>query len=131
MRSPSQVSRFVGVAVAVLALAGCQKVAFDQTSTLDPSGVQTFVIDAPARGQEVTLTVTATSPIDVYIAAEKDVNQAKNDVRAPKTSLASKKGVEKDTLTASIPAKTAYGIVLLGTPKTKAGTSVTVSLRGK
>jgi hypothetical protein len=130
MRSAIRMPMFVCLA-ALMTMAGCQKVAVEKTYTVGPGEVKTLIVDGPSREQEVTVTVTATSPVDVYIAAEKDVNDANDKVSAPKASFGSKKGIEKDTVTAKVPAKAAYGVILLGTPKTKTGTNVTLNMKGQ
>lgn len=130
MRSMIRLPLFLCLA-ALLGMVGCQKVAVDKQYTLNPGEVKTMIVDGPTRDQDVTVTITATSPIDVYIASEKDVNEANDKISAPKQSLGSKKGIEKDTVTAKVPAKTAYGVVLLATGKTKQGTNVTVNLKGQ
>lgn len=121
------------VAFAVLAMlisvVGCQKVNVEKKYTLSPGDVKTLIVDGPAREQAVTVDFTSTGPVDVYVAVEKDVNDANDKVAAPKTSLGSEKGKEKGTVKATIPAKAAYGVVLVNAKKKD--TEVTLTLKGQ
>jgi hypothetical protein len=117
--------------VGLMTMSGCQKVNEKKDYTLEPGGVQVMLVPAPNREQDVTVTVNASSPIDVYIASEKDAQDANDKVTAPKSPFASKKGIEKDTVTAKAPAKAGYGVVFLAGSKTKAGTKVSVELKAQ
>jgi hypothetical protein len=114
----------------LLAVSGCQKVALKNEYDLDPTDAKGFDVDPPNRDQDVTLKITTTGPIDVFIANKADWDKAIADVKAPKSPLGGKAGIDKEaTVTAKVPAKTAYGIVLLNAKKPK--TKVTVEMNAQ
>jgi hypothetical protein len=129
MRSLTRVLAFICL-FALLSMAGCQKVKMEKDFKISPGDAKApFIVSAPNREQDVTVTVTSTSPVDVYIASEKDITEGTEKIAPPKNSYASKKGIEKDTVTAKVPAKMEYGVLFLN-PKKK-DTDVTAKLNAK
>jgi hypothetical protein len=106
------------VAAALLVLAGCQRVNQQKTVTLGPREVVApFIVDAPSMSQSVTVTVNPNgTPIDAYIVLEKDqaaATKALESGQAPSSSLAGKQKLTGDTtLTATVPARSAYAVLL-------------------
>jgi hypothetical protein len=121
MPSTSILRRFL-LAASLLAVPGCgQKLYHENTVQLGAGEVQLILIDAPKREQRVSLTVSSGgSPVDVYVVAEKDKEAAKEavlDGKKPSASLAGKVKVQDATLEATIPANTAFAILLGGASK--------------
>jgi hypothetical protein len=127
-------SRFLVLLALGLAVAGCQRVNQQKTEKLGPGDVVApFIVDAPSRNQEVTVTVSPNgAAVDVYIVLEKDraaAEQALQERQAPKDVLAGKQKVDKETtLTATVPAKNAYAVLLGNTTKEA---TVAITLKGK
>jgi hypothetical protein len=113
-----------GLLVALLlAGAGCgQKLDYDSTVQLDAGQVQSMMIDAPKREQRVSVTVTSSSsPIDVYVVLDKDKEAGKQallDGKKPAAALASQAETQDATLEATMPANSAFAILLGGASKT-------------
>ena len=128
MRSLTRVLAFVCL-FALLSMAGCQKLEVEKTYKMSPGQIQIMEIDPPKRDQDVSVAITATGPLDVYIAKDTDAREANEKIAAPKNPLGAKQGIEKDTVTAKVPAKTGYGIVLLNAKKKD--TDVTLKLTAK
>jgi hypothetical protein len=129
MRSLIRVLPFLGLCL-FLGVSGCQKLNVEKSYKMNPGEVQILVVDAPSRDQDVAVAITSSGSVDVYIAKEADANEANDKIVPPKNPIASKQKVEgKDTLSAKVPAKTAYGVVLLNAQKKN--TDVTVKLTGK
>jgi hypothetical protein len=101
----------------LLTLPGCGRLNYETTVPLGAGEIQALRIDAPRREQKVSVTVTsAGSPVDVYVILEKDkaaAEEALLDRKKPAASLAGTMKVQEATLQATIPANTAF-VVLLG-----------------
>ncbi len=116
-------------ALGIIALVGCRADKLNETRdfTLSQEGLDRL-IEMPAQKYEQTLSVTvsATEPVDVYIFLKSagDLRDATAADRAKK-ALASKTGTQSDTLTAKIPANDAPNVlVLLGEKSKKSSVSV-------
>jgi hypothetical protein len=101
----------------------------EKTYRSDPGDVNTLIIDGPKRDQDVTINFTSTGPIDIYLAREKDINEALETIAAPKVFLAKSENQKKGTLTAKVPAQSAYGVAILNARNR--GTEVTVKVERK
>jgi hypothetical protein len=121
---------FACVAV-LLAVAGCQKVEQSAAKTLDPGDVLApIIMSAPNRDQALSLVVTPSGPVDVYICSEEDADAAVKNAKPPQNPYAKQMGVDKEsTITATATAKKGYGVVLAGAKKPK--TNVSLKLSGK
>ncbi|MGE3807202.1 MAG: hypothetical protein AB7K24_21275 [Gemmataceae bacterium] len=116
-------------------VAGCQKVSQEKTVKMEPGdSIAAFIIDPPSSEQTVNLIVSSDGgPVDVYIATVADADafqkEFAQDSKIPAGVVTTKSKVEKEeTLTATIPAKKPY-VVILANP-TKA-TNVKLKLTGK
>jgi len=125
-------------AAALLALAaGCQRLNFSKTYDLGPLEVKELEFDAPAYAQRLTVTVTPTSSgVSAYLmkAADKDaVDRALQGDKEPAASLllasrVSKGAAETYSFEATVPAKTAYTLLIKPGPKP---TQVKVTVVGR
>jgi hypothetical protein len=130
-------SHFVvcGLALALLATAGCRKQAalnMEETVPLDVGDVKTTSVSAPIRDQDVTVTVTSTgAPVNVYVVAEKDQQAAVKAIEnytKPMNLLAGKEKTTQDTLQFKAAAKTGFAVIL--TPEGK-NAQVNLKITGK
>ena len=120
------------LAIACVIFAGCQKINLEKTVDLDTQEAKApFIVDGPARDQDVTVTVTPEkgTPVDVYVVLEKDSAAALADMtsqRPPMNTLASRTKIDGEAkLTAKVPAKNAYAVIVGNANKnTKAGIKV-------
>jgi hypothetical protein len=113
----------LAVLAAVLLAGGCQKLNVEKTITLDPIDIHEIDVDPPAYQQKVTVTITPTSgPVSAYLCTEANKQVVKNALgrdKAPPAdkvlgSRESKGGPEAYTFEATVPAKTAYSLLLKG-----------------
>jgi hypothetical protein len=98
-------------------LCGCQRLNHERTIALEEGEIRSVEIDAPTRDQTVTVSVTAGSPVDVFIVLERDEEATKEALslqKAPNTQLAGKLKVQDATLEAAIPAKKRFAVLLSG-----------------
>lgn len=121
--------------LALLVLAGCgQKINLDRKIKLEPSDVQAIIVDAPKGEQNIVVTTsTPGAPISVFVVEEADLESAKQALlsgKAPAKHLAKQEKTESGNLSAKIPAKTGYAIVLHSPPGTKS-TEASVKVTGK
>jgi hypothetical protein len=112
--------------LSVTALAGCSKVNFEQTLTLEPGAIKMYEIDAPRSQQKVRVDVDSAQPIDVDVALESDsaaVRQFLERERkadkggTPTGLLAGKQGVSQGSVEATIPAGKGFSVLLSGAKK--------------
>lgn len=128
--------RFKSVCFGMLALflmSGCAKVNEQRTLTVAPGEIKApVIVDGPARDQNLTVTVNcAAAPVDVYIALESEAVD-KGEARIPKSSLKSQMAVQGEaTLTALIPAKSAYAVVLAVPESSKRQALVTLKVEAR
>jgi hypothetical protein len=110
------------LAALFLALSGCgQRLNYETTVQLGDGEVQSLSIEPPKTEQKVSVVVTSpASPIDAYIVLDKDKEAAKQallDRKKPAESLAGKAKTQDATLEATIPANTAFAVLLGGANK--------------
>jgi hypothetical protein len=106
------VGLFLGLFVA--AATGCQRVHYEKTYTLEPGLKQSIVFDAPRFGQKVTVQVSSPgAPVSVYLVKAADGDAAiKAAERNGAEVLARQEKSEDVSFEATVPAKTAYAVVL-------------------
>jgi hypothetical protein len=116
----------------ILLAAGCKPLDLERTVEVDPGSSYSFMIDAPKRQQKITIAVKSPgAPVDVYVVAEKDREEAEKGLlvlQPVKNALASSEKVEDKTFEATIPAKTAFAIIIYNRNPKKA--SVTIKATG-
>ncbi|OWK37743.1 hypothetical protein [Fimbriiglobus ruber] len=104
--------------------AGCAAKLNDERSFSLPEGSEPdklLILNAQPSDQTIKVAVTASEPVDVYVFLTKDVAEPR-DVAAgdrAKKALASKTGVTQDTLTAAVPAKQEYKVLIGLSEKSK------------
>jgi hypothetical protein len=120
---------------ALLLAGGCQRLNFERSVELNALATHVFEFDPPRYEQKVAVTVTPVEgPVSAYLvkasevkAVEKALNDNK-DLPAVLASKESKEKAEEYTLEATVPAKTAYALVLYPTKKR---TNVKVKVIGR
>jgi hypothetical protein len=129
------VSRLVLVMIACLVLTntGCnRRLNFHRSLTMGPGDVRSFSVEAPRSEQKVTFHFSSSEvPVDVYVALEKDIDAASSAIqnyKAPQGILASQLKAREGSLDVTIPARTAYGVIVGGVTK---DTTVEVKIAGK
>lgn len=131
--------RIVPVVVALLLLAGCQRLNEQRTVDLKFGTNHRLDFTGPSYKQKIEVTVTPKdAPVSVYLIKSEDVEKVEDAVNRkkepPKDSVLDGKTVsEKDkaesyTLTAEVPAKTPYSLFFAGPRKS---TSVDVKIVGR
>ena len=107
--------------IVFLVAAGCQKLSYEKTIKLKPGGIEALLITAPRTAQQVTAMVSSPgSAVEAFIVLEKDRPAVENSLQIeekPTGPLAQGRG-EELTLSATIPAKSAYSIIVSGAQKT-------------
>ena len=110
--------------------AGCgQKVNVEKSVTLEPGTMLApIVLDGPKSEQKINVEFSADNPIDVYVILGKDEKAILAQLESPKKLdiRASKKNSKGDTLAATIPAGSDYGVYLANATKK---TAVKVSVK--
>ena len=99
----------------VVTAAGCQRVNYEKTYTIEPGEMKSILFDAPRYGQEVTVQVSSPgAPVSVYLvkAADEDAAHRAASRGGGSDVLAGKEKAEDISLKATVPAKTAYAVVL-------------------
>jgi hypothetical protein len=103
-----------------LLAAGCQRLNFDETFTVDAQGAVARGFTAPRYAQKVTVTVTPTGgPVSAYLVKDPDGKyvdtlNAHNKPPADEV-IGSKESLDKAetySFEANVPAKTAYTLVV-------------------
>jgi hypothetical protein len=117
--------------IAILGTAGCQKLAYEKVIKLKVGDIQAFPISAPRMTQQVTVTVSSPgSAVDAFLVLEKDRPAVENSLQIeekPTGPLAHGRG-EELTLSATIPAKSAYSVIISGAQKS---TDVKIKVTGQ
>lgn len=118
--------------VMVLLLTGCpkSKIHQERTFSVDAGDSYQLQIDAPTGNQKIAVSVSSKeSTVNVYIVLDDQITGNKDDVdpaKLPATAiLGSEKSVKDAVVSASIPAKKAYRIIVTGATKK---TNVTVKV---
>ena len=117
---------------AVLSIvAGCQKVEQTAAKTLDPGDtLAPIIVSAPNRDQALTLVVTPSGPVDVYICSEEEGDESVKNSKPPKAPYTKQMGVDKETtITGTAPAKKGYAVVVTGAKKPKTNVSLKLSAK--
>jgi hypothetical protein len=102
----------------LLAVAGCQRLNDERTVPLGPSQVHAVLYDAPRSDQKVSVTVSSPgAPVDAYLVLEKERQAVQDGLdrgQRPATAkvLAGKEKVEEASLEATVPAKSAFAVLL-------------------
>jgi hypothetical protein len=107
--------------MSMILLAGCSKIHEQRTFTVDPGGLHSLQISAPLSEQTVQVAVTSDQPVNVWVVLEKNIPQGKDDYD-PETItegvLAKEKNIKDATLTAKIPGKEKYRVLVGSAAKT-------------
>jgi hypothetical protein len=131
-RGIGMVPRASLVVAGVSLLVGCQsKLNVERSVQFEIGQLRTIEVDAPKYEQTVAVTVTADTPVDLYVFLRKNQEAAEQDIAFGKKSdliLAGKDKVQNDTVEAKVPAKEA-AIVMIRSGG-KAGTA-TLKIVGK
>lgn len=122
----------LGVLCTLLVASGCQKVNEQRTMKLEPGDTKAVQIGGPDREQQVTVTVNVSgSPVDVYVALDKEAVNQSGEAQVPKNALSKEMKVQGDkTLSAKIPAKSAYAVVVNNPPGGKEA-NISLKIEGK
>ena len=128
-------SRKVCLVIACLALTltGCNKALnYEKTIAIGPGEIKSFPVDAPRQNQKVTVTFNSSAtPVDVYVVLEKDLELASKAIQNYKKPGAVLNKLEKSkegSVSADIPAKAAFQVIVAGAVK---DTSVEVKITSK
>lgn len=110
-----------GLLVVLALAAGCQRLNYDKTITIDPGAPFTVNWDPPRYDQKLTVTVTSPGrPVSAYLVKESDqeaATKALQEGKKPPAALASQENAEEINLSATIPAKTGFTLVLVSNRK--------------
>jgi hypothetical protein len=118
---------------ATVALGGCQRLSEERKVSVSPMEPYRLDIDAPRYEQKLTVEVDAPgTPVLAYVVrtddAEKAVLALQHEKEPENALAASKEKSEKVSLPATIPAGTAYSVLLRGVGATG---DVTLRLKGQ
>lgn len=121
----------IGLSLGVVFLMhGCQKLDMQKTQEVLPGDVVApFIVESPSGSHDVTVVVDSSAPVDVFIATIPNLAEFEKSPQLPKSPLTSQTKVQKETtLTAKVPAKTSYAVILGNAEKTA---TVSVKLKAK
>lgn len=107
--------RIVFAVLGVIWLSGCgAKLNIEQTKELSLSEVITQPLDAYKKEQKITITVSATNPVDVFVYLDKDKDAAEAAINAKKDDklLAVSRMLKDGKLEAPIPANSPATIMI-------------------
>jgi ribosomal protein S5 len=94
--------------------------------------VKSFTVDPPRREQHLTVGFTSSAaPVDVYVALEKDIDNASmaiQNFKKPEGILAKLEKSSSGSIEAVIPAKAGFGVIVAGPIR---DSSVEVKIIGK
>jgi hypothetical protein len=107
------------MASAMLGVAGCQKALNEQkTLTMGPGDVRKIEIDAPRREQPLKIAFNSSATeVSIYVVPAQDGDKALDALMSYKpvaTALAKMEKTKSGTLDATIPAKTAFAVLVAG-----------------
>ncbi len=119
--------------LAAVSMAGCQKLKYENNSIeIFPFGVHRIEFDAPKYNQKLSIEAHSPgSPISVYLVSQAESDAAQDQLEKDKTptaSLASMEKAEEIKLEATVPANTAF-VLLIRADKKSAQVRVNVSGR--
>jgi hypothetical protein len=103
------------LALGLLLGGGCRRQVLndERTVLVQPGQLKSFPVDAPAWDEKVTVTVSSPGvPVGVYMVPGKVAEDAIDSAKPPATSLAFQEKAEQATIEATVPAKTAFAVVL-------------------
>ncbi|HTU17581.1 MAG TPA: hypothetical protein VMG10_05910 [Gemmataceae bacterium] len=104
-------------------LAGCQRLNDERTFTIPPLAIQLIEYSEPRYQQKVTIHISSPgAPVTAYLVPAKDKDEAQKQMdnnKAPAAPLAGKEKAEEITLEATVPAKTAF-VLMVRADKKKA-----------
>jgi hypothetical protein len=108
--------------MALIVAVGCQKLNVKRTIHINPGDVQDVIIDGPRSEQKINVGITSSAPIDVYVILSAEEQAVKSKLLAgqkPDDSKVLDKALKVDSanLTATIPAKNEFRIMLTGAKK--------------
>ncbi len=114
---------------AVLALAGCkQKLHIERANDMDGGTSRVIFVDPPSGEQKIKVAFTSTAgPVSVLVVQEDQLTDKAEDLDQDKIPAAAVLGKEKGkdgTISATVPAKKAYRVIIFTDKKT----SVTVKI---
>ncbi len=108
--------------VAATTLSGCQRLTYENSVKVPPFGVHRIEFDPPKYAQKLTVEAHSPgSPISVYIVRQEESSAAQEQLendKKPNAPLASMDKSEDITLEASVPAKTAFVLLIRAEKKT-------------
>jgi hypothetical protein len=118
-------------------MVGCSKLDAEKSATLEGGSFKAFSIDPPKSEQKVSVAVTSTgAPVDAYIVLEGDSNVAlkiaedmMRGMKPPASVVESKPKITEGTLSATIPAKKGYSILLINS--SSKSTDVKIKITGR
>ena len=97
-------------------LTGCQRLNDERTVSVSLGDPYSIEYSAPRYEQKVTIQVSSPgAPVSAYLVAEPDRQAAQlllNQKKTPEKSLAGKEKAEEFTLEATVPAKTAFVLLI-------------------
>ena len=116
---------FLMLSFAVIAIAGCNaKLNEEKSFNLTASDRdKLYQFDAQSSEQSITMKVTSSDAVDLFVYLKKDVPDpvGLDDADRKKKALSSKLGVTSDTLVVKVPPKQEYSLVVaLGIKSKKA-----------
>ncbi len=102
--------------VAAATLSGCQRLTYEHSVKVPPFGVHRIEFDAPKYAQKLTIEAhSPSSPVSVYLVRQEDSSAAQDQLendKKPNAPLASMDKSEDIALEASVPAKTAFVLLI-------------------
>jgi hypothetical protein len=118
-------------------MVGCAKLDAEKTATLEGGDFKAFSIDGPSSEQKVNVSVTSTgASIDAYVVLEGDPDAALKIAaelmrgnKPPASVVDSKQKITQGTLSATIPAKKGYSILLVNGSTKQAEVKVKITGR--
>jgi hypothetical protein len=110
-----------GLLVCLALAPGCQRLNDERTVQVGAGEAYKVEFDPPRSEQQVTVTLTSPGvPISAYLVKREDSAQAMDAAlggKAPASALDGKEKGEEITLSATIPAKTGFAVVIKGGSK--------------
>ncbi len=124
--------------LALVGLTGCGPGKLDETKsfTLDFKGEpgKSFTLPSQSAEQALTVEVTADHEVDVFVVPaknQKDFDEAFNYKGRSEKSIASKKGVKTDSLTATVPPNEEVAVAVYMSASNSEKTSVQLKMTNK
>jgi hypothetical protein len=122
-----------GLLTLVATLAGCQRLSYEKEHKLEGFAVKTIEFDAPRYEQKLALEVKSPgAPVSVYVVKKDVADKAETTImsgKAPEGALGGKDKTEDATVDVTVPANTAFTVILYNTQKNEANAKLKVSGR--